>query len=293
MPSERADFDQALKRMLLRAHDAFLDLIAPDLVWQGERSPELPAVARRADLVWEVRDAMSQRGLVNIELQTKIEADIIERLIEYAIRLWRRDRLPVRTIVIFLRPGSGVPISPFVLDWKGGEILRYHFTVVKLWEIPPERVLEAPYVALWPLSGVMGNGTLETLVRAGEQIAAAPLPREERSELAGLLATLAGIRQPRGAVLAALGRNTLLNDLLRESSVVADWLDEGRAEGRAAGMRASVRLALQGRFGPLDEQLQAAIARAGEAALEGALMHIATDTLEQLRARLDSTSFPD
>ncbi len=72
MASERPDFDQALKRMLLRAHDGFLALVAPDLTWIGERSPELPAVARRADLVWEVRDTQHRRGLANVELQVKI-----------------------------------------------------------------------------------------------------------------------------------------------------------------------------------------------------------------------------
>src|SRR5439155_24986578 len=53
-PPERPDVDQTLKRLLLRAHDGFLALVAPGLIWRGELSPELPAVARRADLVWEV-----------------------------------------------------------------------------------------------------------------------------------------------------------------------------------------------------------------------------------------------
>jgi hypothetical protein len=286
MASERTDFDQALKRMLLRAHDGFLALVAPDLAWIGERSPELPAAARQADLVWEVMDNLHRRGLANVELQVKIEADIIERLVEYAIRLWRRDGLPVRTIVIFLRPGSGVPVSPFVLDWMGEEILRYHFTVIKLWEIPPERVLDTPYAPLWPLVGVMGEGTVESVLRAGEKIASAPLPREERSELATLLATLAGIRHPRGIIREALRGNTMLNELLRESSVVADWRDEGRAEGRAEGLRVGVRLALTGRFGPADERLQAAIANADEDALEAVLAHIGGDTQEEILSRL-------
>ena len=82
----------------------------------------------------------------------------------------------------------------------------------------------------------------------------------------------------------------MINDLRKESSVVADWLDEGRVEGRtegrAEGMRASAQLAVQGRFGPLDETLREAIGRADEAALAAVLIHIATDTLEQVRGRL-------
>jgi hypothetical protein len=47
-----------------------------------------------------------------------------------------------------------------------------------------------------------------------------------------------------------------------------------------------VRLVLQGRFAALDQDLLAAIERANEATLELVLRHGATDTPEQLRARL-------
>ena len=50
----KPDYDQALNRLLLRGHSGFLSLVDPNLTWQGELSPELPAVARHADLVWEV-----------------------------------------------------------------------------------------------------------------------------------------------------------------------------------------------------------------------------------------------
>ncbi len=123
-------------------------MIAPGLTWRGERSPELPAVGRLADLLWEVSRDDGRRGLLNIELQLKPDADIPERMAEYAIRVWRRDHLPVRSIVIFLRRARTVPRSPFVLDWMGQEVLRADFVVIKLWEIPAAQVLDTPYVDL-------------------------------------------------------------------------------------------------------------------------------------------------
>jgi hypothetical protein len=101
---ERPDYDQALKRMLTRAHESFLQLIAPGVVWVADRSPELPAVARRADLVREVLLRRQIPALLHIELQTRPDADIGERLADYGIRLWLRDHLPVRSVVVFLRP---------------------------------------------------------------------------------------------------------------------------------------------------------------------------------------------
>ena len=100
----KPDYDQALRRLLLRGHSGFLSLIDPSLTWQGELSPELPAVARHADLVWEVGQPDGQRGILHIEIQTK-------------------------SVVLFLRPAASVPSSPFVLEWMGREVLRYAFDV--------------------------------------------------------------------------------------------------------------------------------------------------------------------
>lgn len=46
--AQQPDYDQTLKRLLTRAHDAFLALVAPGMRWIGETSPELPAIARPA-----------------------------------------------------------------------------------------------------------------------------------------------------------------------------------------------------------------------------------------------------
>ena len=107
--------------MLSLAHDDFLRLIAPEYTWKAELSPELPATLRQADLVWEVVDAHGERGLLHIELQTHAEANIGERMAEYGMRLWLREHLPLRSVVVFLNPSANVPESPFriQLGWIG------------------------------------------------------------------------------------------------------------------------------------------------------------------------------
>ncbi len=125
---ERAPiYDQTLKRLLTQAHDAVLRLIAPTMHWRSERSPELPASNRQADLVWEVEGSDGRRGLLHVELQVKVEANIRERLLEYSVRLMRRDHLPVHSVVVFLRkarPSQGTPHSSVAthrrLEWTGG-----------------------------------------------------------------------------------------------------------------------------------------------------------------------------
>jgi hypothetical protein len=274
----RPDYDQALKRRLARAHDGFLALIAPGLTWQGERSPELPAVARQADMVWEVHDEAGERGLLHVELQTVADEQMGERVAEYKLRLWRRDHLPVQSVVVFLRPTDQVSTSPFVIPWRKGESLRSTYEVVKLWEIPAERVLATTYYDLWPLASVMGDVTLDKVVAAAEQIAAAPLSLEERGELTGLLVVLSDLRLRRREVLESLRRNPMIDELVRSSSLFEEAMDEG--------MRESVRLVLEERFGPIDSDLVAAIGQARNDELRTLVKLSASGTLEKIRAHL-------
>ncbi len=74
----------------------------------------------------------------------------------------------------------------------------------------------------------------------------------------------------------------MLNDLLRESSVVEIFRDEGRAEGE----RRMAQVALEGRLGPLGDDVLAALGQADEATVREVVAHVATDSWEQVRARL-------
>lgn len=279
-------YDQTLKWMLTQAHDGFLALIAPGLKWQAEHSPEIPAVARLADLVWEVEQRGGKRGLLHVELQLEVEDDIGERLAEYAIRLWRRDHLPVRSVAVFLRKSRTTPASPFVIAWEQQESLRYSFDVVRLWEIPQDRVLATPEYTLWPLASLMAGVTAATTVRVAERLATAPAPRQERSDLIGLLVGLAATPSSRRMLLDQLRRNPMIDELLRESGIAQEFIDQGREQGRLEGEREFVLVALEGRFGPLSEDVRAAVSAAGEAALCEVAARLAIDSLEQVCARL-------
>ncbi len=290
----RPRYDQTLKRLLLRAHDGFLALITPGLIWRGERSPELPDQPRQADLVWDVERSTGWRGILHIELQTKADTDIGERLADYAVRLWRRDHLALKVVVVFLREAPHTPATPFVIPGDEQDTVTLNYTAIRLWEVPQEQILSQPDYQLWPLSGPMAGATVESTVATAERIAAAPASREERGELTAMLATLAGIRLPLRAVLDAMRRNGMIDDLLQESGMAQILIEEGRergvaegkAEGLTEGMRQMARVALEGRFAPLGDDLLVALGAADEAALRDLMAHITTDTLAQTRARL-------
>src|SRR6185437_16578816 len=119
MTGPKPDYDQPLKWIAEGDPDGFLQLIArAQARWIRSLSPELLAKRRQADLVWEVELPNGQRCLIHIELQTKPEEAMEARIAEYSLRLWMRDKLPVHSIVIFFRPTSALPVSPFNWSWR-------------------------------------------------------------------------------------------------------------------------------------------------------------------------------
>lgn len=292
---ERPDFDQALKRMLASAPQGFLDLIAPGLTWDRALSPELPAAARSADIVWKVTRTDGRVGVLHVELQIKPSRDLGKRIAEYGLRIWLRENIPVRSILVLLRRTKALPVSPLVVHWMGEEErFRYTFDVVRLWELAPEQVLATNHYALWPLAALMAGATVDTMIQAAERIATAPVPRSEQSEITGTLLLLAGVNLPFNAIIEAIRRRPMLDEIIEESSV-AQWLIErgrkegsakAREEGREEGRRQMVQAALEGRFGSLPEDMLAALNAADEAILRDVIAHIGNDTLEQARSRL-------
>ena len=275
-------YDQALKELLLESHDAFLTLIAPGVTCIETLSEELPAGARRADLVWLVEDQEGNRGILHIELQVKLETDkdndIRERMAEYALRLFRRDHLPVYSIVIFLRPVS-TP-EPFLAWSWNGKGLRFDFEIIRLWEQQPETVLETDQYGLWPLAGLMGQQvTAETTFAVAEKIAQAPVPRQEKSRLMGLLGVLVGMRLPKVDLVKALERDHMIEEIWKESSF-AEAVSEITARETAREM---AQIVLEDRFGALSEDILTAMKSADETTLKSLLT---VKSLEQIRTRL-------
>lgn len=239
-------------------------------------------MARRADLVWEVEHPSGQRGILHIEIQTKVEADIGERVAEYGLRLWRREHRPVWSVVLFLRPAASVPSSPFVLEWIGREVLRYAFDVIRLGEIPQQRILRTSEYALWPLASLAEGASVESTLAIVDQIAVAPIPPSERSELTWLLVLLAGIRLPQRELLAALRRKDMIEDLWKESSLAGALEERAKEHGMAEVLQA----VLESRFGPVSEDVLAALDQMDGDTLREIGTHIAVDSLAQIRARL-------
>lgn len=86
----------------------------------------------------------------------------------------------------------------------------------------------------------------------------------------------------------------MLDDILRESSFAAAlrdlWIEEGMEkgleEGRVEATRQLSRMALEERFGALSADMLTALETVDEATLQAVVVHLANESLPQVRQRL-------
>ena len=136
--------------------------------------------------------------------------------------------------------------------------------------------METENYGLWPLAGLMGKKiTADSTFAVAEQIAQAPVSRQEKSRLMGLLELLAGMRLPRADLVKALERDQMIEEIWKESSFA-------EAVSQITARRLAHR-ALEKRFGPLSDDVLATIQNADEATLEEV---IGSETLEEARTHL-------
>src|SRR2546423_7862639 len=87
---------------------------------------------------------------------------------------------------------------------------------------------------------------------------------------------------PGAALLEALRRNVMLGDLWKESSLAEALADRWRE----VAMALMLQVVLESRFGPLSEDIVAALRTTDEATLRAIGERIMTDTLDEVRGRL-------
>ena len=236
-----AKYDQSLKSLISRAHDGFLPLISPDYVWREELSPELPAHARQADILWLAYNTRTEREfLLHIELQLRVEDDLGIRMAEYGIRAHRRTPIPLRSVVIFLKPSNTIPTTPYIIPSDNEEYwMLCNYKQIKLWEIPQSAVLATSSYDLWPLAALMQDVTRESIIATAQQIATAPAARAERTLLNDTLINFSGIRLPSTVVRKNGGGNRddarYLGRIEHERCPARDRRGTSRTHGQADG----------------------------------------------------------
>jgi hypothetical protein len=268
----------------------------------GERDRTCDTVAHLAADV----HSGPQYAVVN-EFETDPEYEILERALEYAVRLrralrhgpQRRGRFDVVVAVVNL---AGAP-QPDALEMSlpGQQVpsLRFHLVMRNMREENAALTLDgiaAGSISRCLLSWIslMRGGADPDIIERWKTIAATEPEREHRATYAALVIVFAELTG-----CADLWRSALKEWNMRESMIVNEWkaearaegLAEGRAEGRTEGQRSALLLVLGQRFHtPVPRDLVAAVEAQSDSAVltRWLTTALAADSLDAFRTAIAS-----
>jgi predicted transposase YdaD len=235
--------------------------------------PDQPYQIRSGGVTW----------IIHVEAQTVYDSNLPDRMMEYAVRLWLKHRLPINSYALVLtnkrppkEPGGPVSLSAGHLN------ITLSYQQVCLWEISAETALGLNRDSLIPFVPLMQGGVAE--LEAGVRRLAS-VPEKSRSELSLHFLLLGGLRYNPEKILGLIGRATMIPlEQLKESSFYQYILqegreegrEEGRLEGRLEGLASVLLLQIQHRFGTPSSELVKKINAADDDSLKAWAVRLLT-----------------
>ncbi|WP_430013219.1 Rpn family recombination-promoting nuclease/putative transposase [Microcystis ichthyoblabe FBCC-A1114] len=215
----------------------------------------------------------SDQIILHLEFQTDPDPKMSFRMLDYRTRVYRRfPKKTMRQVVIYLKETSSplVQENAFILPNT-----RHEYEVLRLWEIPAEKMLGLS--GLLPLSNLGKTPNRPEILR---QVAAKIdniEGRTEKSNLAAATAILAGLVLSKEIIGSLLREETM-----RESVIYQDIRESGKAQGRREEAVSLILRLLNRRLGEISSTLGQQI------------QELSLEQLETLgEALLDFTSLTD
>lgn len=188
----------------------------------------------------------SEDIVLHIEFQTEPKDGIPYRMLDYAVRLYRRyQQKDIYQVIIYLRKSQ----SPLVRqNWYQRGKANHEFEVIRLWEMPSEPLLQTP--GLFPLAILAKAENRENLLRQiAEEIEQISNSREQ-SNVAASTAILEGLVLNKDII-----QRLLRNDIMKESVIYQEIKAEGLQEGLQQGEANLILRLLNRRIGGVSPEL--------------------------------------
>lgn len=189
--------------------------------------------------------------ILHAEFETdpgKSEPPLPLRMIDYFVRTYRRERKPVRQVVIVLSETS----APIPDEFRVGETC-HRYRVIKIWEQDPAPLLAEPGLA--PPAVLARSNQPEALVRqVAEVVQNIPDPGL-RSDCTAAAFILGGLRFDK-----TLLRSLFKEEIMKHSSTYLDLVERSEQRGLVLGALGLLKELLKHHFGQLPEVIEEKLA---------------------------------
>ncbi|MEN9565000.1 MAG: hypothetical protein RLZZ69_196 [Cyanobacteriota bacterium] len=167
----------------------------------------------------------SDKSVLHIEFQTLPKDNIPFRILDYRVRMYRKDPTkPMQQVVIYLKQTASERVfqTSFTM-----ERTRHEFDVIRLWEQPATLFLQYPGLIPFAVLGQSADAE-ETLRQASQRVDQITDP-QSKANLMAASGILAGLKLEDEVVYRILRR-----DIMQESTVYRSIQKEAQKEEKRA-----------------------------------------------------------
>lgn len=230
-------WDSNLKRLVQANPQEFINWLQKGARINRELTVEINRLIH-VDLLYEtVVDGEIE--ITHIEFQRYEDEDMTWRVLEYNVFIACKYKRPVHSFVIYLRKEGKIAEPPLVLPGKGRpDILRFHFTNVKLWEVHTDSLRLMNSVGVLPLLSLTKEGGTPAVVdEAISKVRQANIDREMKELLLTIIFPLAtlGLRKKEDRDWL-IRRFYMLRDIIKDTEIYQIIMEEGWEKGLEKGL---------------------------------------------------------
>lgn len=194
--------------------------------------------------------------ILHVEFETDptdSEPPLELRLLDYFVRLYRRERKPIRQVVIVLvKTKARIPEEFHVGDtW-------HRYRVLKLWEQDPAPLLAEP--GLWPLAALARTKHPRQLLMEVAEKVSTIADESQRNDLTAAASILAGLRVDEKFIRRLFRREIMMQSVIyREILAEGELLGEqrGKQQGEHDGRLVIIERQLDRQIGVVSKRLRA------------------------------------
>jgi predicted transposase/invertase (TIGR01784 family) len=227
-------WDSFTKRLIGMRPEQYARWLMPNATLISPLDIELKAQHFFADALIKVL-LCDQPALMHVELQTYEDPTMGKRMLEYNILAEHQYELPTCSFVIHLRKRR-VDKAPYVRRFVDGGIThRFHFRVVKLWEVTAQSIVDLGWDGLLPLLPLTKGGKRPEMVQIMIDRLAGENGDKDLLALAEMLGGLAFTKESEKAWFKR--RFAMFQDIMKDSWVYQEIVQNSEERGLELGIQ--------------------------------------------------------
>jgi predicted transposase YdaD len=237
-------YDRSLKVLAKQYPKVFIKLALgsiENLIIETIENPEINLPERRLDFVYGLQDE-EHEYILHLDFQMRHEMDLPERMHIYNALLTASNKKPVISKVIYLerREYKNLP-QEYVVSYQGRKENVFTYQAIKLWDYI-EEIIAGELKELAPLLVLLTKEKNEEVLARSKELIFESGDEKWRAEALSLAVTVAGRYFPKDFLLKFFKEEM---KMLREASIVQDWINEGIEKGIEKGKKSGKLEVLQ------------------------------------------------